>query len=118
MISSFMLQNCEKSTAIFYAAQSVRGRDSTGDLHSAVQTRAECPAPSPSPAAEHTQVHDQLLPDGFKLRSTVTLDDQTNTKTSTLFAKWTGLGREGRQLRERPLQMSVREESYRGFEQQ
>lgn len=77
-----------------------------------------CPAPSPSPAAEHTQVHGQLLPDGFKLRSTVTLDDQTNTKTSTLVAKWTGLGREGRQLRERPLQMSVREESYRGFEQQ
>lgn len=47
MISSFMLQNCEKSTAIFYAAQSVRGRDSTGDLHSAVQTRAEMPSTIP-----------------------------------------------------------------------
>lgn len=47
MISSFTLQNCEKSTAVFCAAQSVRGRDSTGDLHSAVQTRAEMPSTIP-----------------------------------------------------------------------
>lgn len=119
MISSFTLRNCENSTAVFVCCPACAWlRQYWWFSFCSSDTCWDAQHHPPSPAAEHTQVHSQLLPDGSKLSSTVTLDDQTNTKTSTLIAKWTGLGREGRQIRERPLQTSVREESYRGSEQQ